>query len=127
MRHALNPVHAGLLRGLRAMLRRDALLANWLEPAAGGLPGLVVEDFDCVPWASLNFAGFRHRLMLRLTGEAAAVMAARARLEALLVEPELTTAGHVLIEMAVEAAEEAALPDGRVVLGLEIAALTIAE
>jgi hypothetical protein len=125
MRYRLTDAHARLLRGLRAILAADAVLGPLLRHEQG--VWLVIEDFDSEPWASLTFAGTRHRMELRLRGNQARVHRAHRRLEALLAEPDVDLPGLFLVEMMLVAGEEEILRDGHVGLAIRIEALTIEE
>lgn len=130
MRLPLTDVHVRLLRGVRAAIAGDPLLAPWMAGGTG--PALVIEDFESEPWASLTFTGMRHRLAIRLEGAPAMVEAGRARLLALLDDPDIPVPGHFLAEFALqELACDAGGSDGgseghgRLIIQLE--ALTIEE
>jgi hypothetical protein len=132
MRLPLSDVHIRLLRGVRAVIAGDPMLAPWMAAEAG--PSLVIEDFESEPWASLTFSGTRHRLAIRLEGPPALVEAGKARLALLLDEPEIQVPGHFLADLALEAipCREAPAPgkfdpDGHARLAIQMEALTIEE
>lgn len=128
----LNDVHVRLLRGIRAVIAADPLLAPWMAGEAG--PALVIEDFESRPWASLTFSGMRHSIAIRLEGPADLVAAGRARLASLLDEPDFGLSGHFLAELALDdrpcdnrdASGEGGL-DGHARLAIQLEALTIEE
>lgn len=130
MRLPLTDVHVRLLRGVRAAIADDAMLAPWMAGEAG--PALVIEDFESEPWASLTFSGTRHRLAIRLEGAAALVEAGRARLLALLDDPDIPVPGHFLAEFALQelacgSGEGGSAPEGHGRLIIQLEALTIEE
>ena len=86
----------------------------------GAACGIEVEARTSRRWASVTFAGERHRLRLRLEGEGADAVADRLLRE--LAERDIPLRGHVLADIAPVLDERDA--DGRRVrLGLE--ALTV--
>lgn len=145
MRSSLTDVHVRLLRGIREVIAADETLAGWLarpfdlvdahrldvhrldkhraEPARG----LVIENFESEPWASLTFLGMRHRLDVRLSGEEAHVADAYDRLKALLADPPLNLPGHFVAELELIDSLGEIRPDGRMDLSVRIEALTIEE
>jgi hypothetical protein len=132
MRLPLSDVHVRLLRGVRATIAGDPLLAPWM--AGDGGPALILEAFDCQPWASLTFNGMRHSLSIRLDGPAPLVEAGRARLAALFQDSDLGLSGHFVADLVLEAGTER--PGGlgeadsrseHVSLALQLEALTIEE
>lgn len=132
MRMPLSDVHIRLLRGVRAVIAGDPLLASWMAAEAG--PSLVIEDFESEPWASLTFSGTRHRLAIRLEGPIELVAAGQARLTQLMDEPDIHVPGHFLADLALEVtsgAERTAFancdPDGHARLAIQLEALTIEE
>ena len=94
-------------------------LLRALADAVAGLDvRMAAEQVSSRDWASITFAGARHRLRLRLEGrEAPAAVRALSRLD----EETLALRGHLLADLKVEYAEETA---DRV--RLDIGALTVA-
>jgi hypothetical protein len=125
MRFDPTGTHAALLRAIRTMITADPELAPWLDGSADTLPHLVIESFDCAPWASLSYTGHRHRLALRLSGAIAAVEAAHDRLEALLETAAPALPGHCLIDLAIGEAEGTIDLAGGMALTITLEALTI--
>ena len=137
MRAQLTDAHVRLLRGIRAVIAEDAVLAPWLDHpfalvgagrddrADDRARGLVIENFESEPWASLTFTGMRHRLDVRLSGEEAHVADAYDRLKALLADPPLHLPGHFVAELELIDSLGELRPDGRMDLSVRIEALTI--
>ena len=81
---------------------------------------ILVVELEQVPWASVTFAGARHRLCLSLSGTGAA--GAAADFLVLLPELELPVPGHIVADIALEG--ESRSDDGRAVT-LDLEALTV--
>ena len=125
MRMNFRDIHSGLLRAVRGLIADDPALAEWGE--GEDRPGLVVEEFDSEPWASLTFTGMRHSLLFRLEGAEEAVSGIRARLLARMEEPDLRVAGHFLADSELAVVSCESLDAGRISLCLRLLALTIRE
>ena len=97
-----------------------------LTAAGGGGAALIVEAVRAEDWASLTFAGEKHWLELRLDGSAAAVAAARDRLERALADAEIEVPGHIVADIALTGATLAGSGD-RVSCRLKFEALTIVD
>lgn len=122
MRRQMGGVHGALLRGLKRLLSLDAGLAAL---PGGEVPAMVVEEMETEPWASVTFAGWRHRIELRLEGDGQAVEAAVERAGALIERADLTLPGHLLAEIAVTGADSRWLDGGQMATCLTIEALTV--
>jgi hypothetical protein len=109
MRPAMSPAASSLCR---ALARRAAIAAD----------RLLLVDWVSVDWQSLTFVGERHVAQLRVLGPNAAATVDRLLHD--LDEAEFALPGHVLADIALTAAPEAA-DDGSVMISVE--ALTIAE
>ena len=136
MRASLTDAHVRLLRGIREVIAQDERLAGWLahpfdlvrdDTPARRAQGLVIENFESEPWASLTFTGMRHRLDVRLSGEEAHVADAYDRLKALLADPPLHLPGHFVAELELIDSLGEIRPDGQMDLVVRIEALTIEE
>lgn len=125
MRMNFRDIHSGLLRAVRALIADDPMLAGWNEGEER--PGLVVEEFDSEPWASLTFSGMRHSLLFRLEGPEETVLGIRERLLARLEEPDLRLAGHFLADSELTDVSRESLDLGRISMCLRLLALTIKE
>lgn len=118
MRTSTGPVANAILRQIGVLARIDGLDRQ--------KPIMIVEAIRADDWASLTFVGQRHEFDLRLEGEAGAVAAALAVLEAELAESEIPLAGTFVAEIRVAAGECRALDDPtQVVRELRIEALSI--
>lgn len=105
MSHALGGGHNALLRVLRGLtsggLEGKSSFAGLLDPDDRKTPTLVIEALDSVSWASATFLGQRHRLELRLDGGDGGVAESMAeRLARRLLDIELGTVGHVLVDIS---------------------------
>ncbi len=129
----LTDAHVGLLRAIRQAIAADQALAGWLtrppdftdgvEPVAQR--GLIIENSQSEPWASLTFSEMRHRLDVRLCGEEAQVSDAYERLKVLLDDPDLAINNHFLAEFTMVDSLGKMSPDGWLDLRIRIEALTI--
>lgn len=125
MRMNFRDIHSGLLRAVRGLIADDPMLAEWGEGAER--PGLVVEEFDSEPWASLTFTGLRHSLLFRLEGVEDVVSGVRERLLRRMEEPDLRVAGHFLADSELTVVSCECLDAGRISLCLRLLVLTIRE
>jgi hypothetical protein len=118
MRTLMDDGHGLVLRTIRRLLveaaGRDARV-----------PALVVEEIASVDWASLTFVGRRHRLELRLEGDAAALDRACAALDALLPDIEGSDGRHLLAQAGLVACEPAPAGLGAAAQRCVIEALTL--
>jgi hypothetical protein len=82
----------------------EAALLRGIASAAGlsQQTRLVIEELRTHDWSSATFIGARHAFDLRIEGEAAAVAAAIARLQAGLSEWEFSVPGHIVAEAVLE-------------------------
>jgi hypothetical protein len=126
MKALVSAPHRALLAAVRAAIQADGWFETWLADGPAG-PGLVIEDFASEPWASLTFAGARHSLTIRLTGEEAAVERAWDRLEALFTAPDLPLAGHFLADFEIGERMGELDEAGQLTLSIRMEALTIEE
>lgn len=91
-------------------------LLNALVDLSGGTAELVSHSERA--WASITFAGTRHRVTLAFAGQAA--IAAGEALIAALPEHEFTVPGQVVIDATVIAVEHALLPAPKLTVEAEL-------
>lgn len=118
-------VQVGLMRAVRTAIGADRWFDGWT--GVDRATSLVIEEVSGTPWASLTFTGQRHRIGFRLEGPMLEVEAAYDRLVALLTEPDISLAGHVLADMQLAESVGDIHPDGRMSLAILFEALTIEE
>ncbi|MGL6043179.1 MAG: hypothetical protein ACRC1J_04585, partial [Sandaracinobacteroides sp.] len=125
MRALLSDPHAQLLRLLRSKVASVPWFAG--ATAEDGLPGLVLENIEAEPWASLTFSGMRHTLEMRLDGEIEAVEGLFRDLVRWAGEPEYGLPGHFFAELQIAETSRELRESGYMSLGLRLEALTIEE
>jgi hypothetical protein len=125
MRAQVKGANAALLRALRA--RMDALVDGAAGLAAEAPPlGLVLEDFEEAPWASLTFRGARHWVDVRIEGRAQEMDMVEVGLRNWPEQADTLLPGHFLAEMQLVETRRERVGD-RFVLGIRIEALTVEE
>ena len=90
-------------------------------------PLLIIEDFGEAPWASLTFSGMRHRVDIRLEGEASALAALEEGLAGWEAEAAPVLTGHFLADLQITRTGMVELDGARTSLSLRLDALTIEE
>lgn len=121
----LASAHGWLLRALRLVVAGESDPLPVFPGTDGGYPAFIIEEFSDEPWASLTFAGTRHRLGARLDGPAAAVDAAYQRVCSLVAEPDIAIPGYFLAEIEVTPGARVVQDDGRASVEFTVEALTI--
>jgi hypothetical protein len=96
-------------------------------PGTGTPPVLVIEDLQEDPWASLTFAGTRHRVELRLNGNVQEIERAISCLTNWPDEAGPLPGGHFLAEVQVTETARELGEGGRMALCLRLDVLTIEE
>ena len=114
MRPVLTRLQGAVLRALTAEIAGKDEPSAKQESTSRQTPSIIVESFDSIDWASLTFAGQRHRIVLRCTAEAA-------RRAAVLDAADLAIAGSIVAEFCVITSQHTA----GVTVGLTIEVLTI--
>lgn len=125
MRTMMAGIQIALMRAVRGAIGADRWFDGWW--GMDGTASLVIEEMESAPWASLTFAGQRHRIGFRLNGPMADVEAAYDRLVAVLTEPDISLPGHVLADMQLAETMGEIHTDGRMSLAILFDALTIEE
>jgi hypothetical protein len=132
MRAGLSQVSASLLREIRKWAAGPTPDCDLAEGDAGSgrrteAPLLVIEDFGETPWASLTFSGMRHRVDIRLEGEASALVSLEEGLAGWKAESAPVLAGHFLADLQIMRIGVVELDGARMSLSLRLDALTIEE
>ncbi|MCB2085058.1 MAG: hypothetical protein H6920_11315 [Sphingomonadaceae bacterium] len=104
------PVRRSIVRGLNGRLRRA------VQALSDGL-GTVAAHSER-PWASITFAGSRHRLRIEFSG--AQEVEAGERLIAELPEHEFALVGQLVADANVVGVEHTMLPEPKLVIDCEI-------
>ncbi len=131
MRAGLASTNGRIVRALQDRLGLGggaaSIPALLFGPAAGEPPVLVIEDLQEDPWASLTFSGTRHRVDLRLTGDAQEIDKAITCLASWPDQARPLPGGHFLAEVQVTETARELSEGGRMALCLRLDALTIEE
>ena len=131
MRPLTRDAHRPLMQALRQIVGLGDTVAGLTAkldarpPSPATPPLMLVESIGSEPWASATFVGQTHWIELQLEGHGDAVAATCRRLEAELGEAEFDVAGHIVADVAVEAALPVTAANGITSCNLRLEILTI--
>jgi hypothetical protein len=131
MRPLTRDAHRPLVQALRQIIGLDDTVVGLTAkldncPTSPDTPPLLlIESIGSEPWASATFVGQTHWIDVRLEGHADAVSATCRRLGAELGEAEFDVLGHIVADVAVEAAPLVTAESGSTQCNLRLEILTI--